>query len=179
MISYRAPAARRRPSISAWLNSGPRRLTEKKMRGGRCRPQGSAGIARRRLDPQAVALARTQYPSICDAIQSSPAGQTQCARAEASDGVVDESIDNLLGHRLKRSRNVHMTLRQPFVGLSRRSAQKVRELRVSHAQASAIVEISKIEMERSVRLKFKKIVADQRSVFGLAIGRQAHHLVLA
>src|SRR5262245_10845388 len=49
---------------------------EIKMIGGKCRPHRPARVARRRLDPQAVDLARAQYLSIGDAIQCYPARQT-------------------------------------------------------------------------------------------------------
>src|SRR5712691_7328810 len=69
------------------------RLIEIKMIGGKCRSHRPAGIAGRRLDPQAVDLARTQYLSICDAIQRYSARQTQRARTKADDGVLDEPVD--------------------------------------------------------------------------------------
>ena len=65
------------------------------------------------------------------------------------------------------------------LGLARRPAEQRVEPLVRHGQAGAIVEIVEVEPERAVGLQVDQIVVDQLGVFRLAVGREAHHLVLA
>ena len=65
------------------------------------------------------------------------------------------------------------------VRLPRRLAEQRGELVVGHAQAGAVVEIALVQPEAAVVVEVDELVQDQRRVFGLAIGREPHHLVLA
>ena len=72
-----------------------------------------------------------------------------------------------------------MTLGQKFVRITRRTAEQSVELLVGHPQTCAVIEIRLFEAEAAVLLKIEKTVEDQVLECGLAVGRQAHDLVLA
>jgi hypothetical protein len=121
------------------------RLSEIKMIGRKRRPQSTADIARRWLNPKPVDRSilpeRNTLPFAT--LESNVAGETKVTRAGACDHAVDEICHPLFGHGLDRHRNVHMGC------------------------------------VRAARIDVDQVVTDQLCVFGLAVGRQAYHFVLA
>ena len=72
-----------------------------------------------------------------------------------------------------------MLLSQRLFRLARGKPEQVLELPVGHRQTCAIIEIRKIETERTVRLQINQVIQDGLRVFGLAVGGQPHQLVFA
>jgi hypothetical protein len=155
------------------------RLAEVEVIGRQRRAHRPASVAGRRLDPEAIDLAGAQHTAVGHAIEGNAACQAKIAHAEALDHVLHQPLHHLLGDELDRCGDIHLPLRQELLGRSRRGAEQLVELAIGHAQAGAILEVREVEMEGAVRLDLDQVVADQRGVFRLAVGREPHHLVLA
>ena len=147
--------------------------------GGQGRAQGTASVARSRLDPDPLERALAQQPPVGDAVERHSARQAQVRHVVFRVQPAREAQDDLFGDRLDRSRDVHFALGQLGFRAAGRAAEQVGELGVGHRQTDAVVEIRDIQPERSVVLEVDQVVEDEVAVDRLAVGRQAHQLVLA
>ena len=149
------------------------------MIGCESRADRAAGVACRRLHPDVVENVLTQQLAVGDAIQRHAAGQADVPGAGFLPHRAAEPEHDFLGDGLHRGREIHVDLRQLFLGLARLDAEHIGELVVRHAQAGTIIEVGLVETEGAVFLEVDDLVEDQVLEPGLAIGCQAHDLVLA
>ena len=156
-----------------------RALAEIAVIGGVGRADRAAGIAGRRLHPDAVEQVLAQQLAVGDAVQRHAAGQADVLRAGLLAHRARQPDHDLLGDGLHRRREIHVMLGQKLLGLARLAAEQLAELLVRHAQAGAVVEVLLVEAEGAVLLEVDDLVEDQVLELRLAIGRQAHDLVLA
>ena len=151
----RAPAAVRRPALSSSSKAGPEigavHAVEpvvdlapvafvdviRRERGA----ERAAGIARGRLDPDALEFAVAQHLAVGHAVERHAAGEAQILRAGLACERARQAQHDFLRDRLDRGGEIHVALGQQLVGLARRRAEQAIELVVRHAQAGAIVEI--------------------------------------
>ena len=157
---------------------GARLIVELVMRGERG-AQRSAGIARRGLNPDVLEMAVAQHLAVGHAVQRDAAGQAEIRHAGFGRERSREPKDHFFERRLDGCRDVHVLLRQRFGRLARRQAEQAMKARVGHRQAGAVIEIIQIQMEGAVGLHVDQVIEDLFGELWLAIGRQAHQLVLA
>ncbi len=142
-------------------------------------PQRAAGVAGRRLDPDVLERPLAQQPPVGHAVERHAAGHAQVLRARRSVDRLRHSHDDLLAHHLNGSGQIHLSLCDPRLGLARRPAEQLVEGPVRHGEPGEVVEVLLVEPERAVLLQVDQLVQDQIHVLRLAVGRQAHDLVLA
>ena len=190
----RAPAAASRRSTSGCAKAGPSkapcirsrppfgltRAAEKLVPYRQRRPDGAAGVARRRLHPDALEGAVAQDLAVGHAVERDAAGETEIVEPVLAGERARQPQHDLLGHLLDRGGDVHVERREQILGrVAHRRAEQVGELPVGHGEAGAIIEIIEIEPERSVRLQVDQMIEDAGGIFRLAVGGEAHELVLA
>jgi hypothetical protein len=192
--SKRAPAAARSRSIRSWPKAGEvgaahpvgRAVAERRARparvlvvGGERGAQRPAGVAGRRLDPDPLERALPQQPAVGDAVQRHAARHAQVPLAGLARDRAAEPEHHLLGDPLDRGREVHLAPGQPPLGVARRPAEERVEALAGHRQPGAVVEVVEVEPEAAVGLEVDQVVEDGLRVPGLAVGGEAHDLVLA
>ena len=139
----------------------------------------AAGVARRGLQPDLVEDFLAQQLAVRHAVERDAAREAQVAFAGFARHAARELDDHFFGDDLNARGQIHFALRQGRLGLARRAAEQLVELRIGHAQSGAVVEVVHVETERAVVLHVDEMVADLLHEPRLAIGREAHHLVLA
>ena len=80
---------------------------------------------------------------------------------------------------LHRARQVHLALRDLTFGRARRPAEQAFKFSAGHRQPRREVEILHVEAERAVFAQVNQLVENCLHVARLAVGREAHDLVLA
>ena len=91
-----------------------------------------------------------------------------------------ETEHRLVEHRLDGCGHIHVEWRQPvLLGPPRRLAEELGEALPDHAEARAIVEVALVQPETAVLLEIDHVLEDRRCKARLAIGREAHDLVLS
>ena len=153
------------------------RLAHEAVIGGIGRAHRAAGITGRRLHPDVVEDVLAQQLAVGDAVQRHAAGQADVPGAGFLADRAAETKHDLLGDGLDRRREIHVDLRQLFLGCAALDAEHIGELVVRHAEASAIVEVGLVEAEGAVLLEVDDLVEDQVLEPRLAVGREAHDLV--
>ena len=194
--SYGRPCSRRNRSTSS---SGPRRpkvgarhavalvvigpaelpLAARVVPGEQCCAERPTGIARRGLDPDVVEDAFAHQQSVRHAVERHAAREAQVALAGLAPQRARQLQHDLVRDELDRRREIHRALVHRLVRLARRPTEQRVETRAGHAQAGRVLEEAHVEPERAVGLDVDEVAADQLRVARLAIGREAHHLVLA
>ena len=94
-------------------------------------------------------------------------------------GVARQAQHDLVCDRLNARCEIHIALRQFRLGMSRWTAKKAVKAAVRHREAFAVAEVPHVQTKRTVFLQIHERPQNQISVLGLAVGRQAHQLVLA
>ena len=87
-------------------------------------PQGAAGIAGGRLDPDVLERPFAEQSAVGDAVQGHAAGQDQVLQARPGMHVAADPQHGLLGHRLNAGRQIHVPLLQRRLGPPRRAAEE-------------------------------------------------------
>ena len=149
------------------------------MIGGQRRPERAAGIAGRRLHPDVLEGAVAQHLAVGHAIECDAAGKTEVLDPVGRGQIARHAQHDLLGDLLHRGREIHLALRERALGVARRAAEQLVELARGHGEAGRVVEVALVEPERAVVLQVDQMLEDQVGVLGLAVGREAHHLVFA
>ena len=170
---------RRSARSAATGGHGGTRLTEQAVARRQRRAQRAPGVACRGLDPEVVEPTVAQYLAVGDAVQRDAAGETKIGDAGLRPQRAGQPQHRFLDHGLRRGGEVHVPLRQRLVRLARRPAEQRVELAVGHRQPGAVGETVEIQAERAVRLEINQVIENGPEVLRLAVGRQAHHLVLA
>ena len=155
------------------LIGGPPREPESKL------TQRAPGVARCRLNPDALERPLAQEPPVADAIERDAARQAQVLGARLAVRGARHPQHDLLADFLNGSRQIHLALCQLALGLARRPANQLVELAVGHRQAREVVEVLLIEPERSVVAQIDQFLVDDVDVFRLAVRRESHDLVFA
>ena len=86
---------------------------------------------------------------------------------------------NLLGDGLNRRRDIHLALRDFGLGRARRTVKQLFHLSGGHPIRVAKREVIHVHAERTVLLGVKELIQDAVPIDRLAVGREAHELVLA
>ena len=146
---------------------------------GERRAEGSAGVTRRGLDPEVLEDPLPQQHAVGHAVQGDAPGHAQVALAGDLPGVAGELEDDLLGDVLDRLREVHLALGDRRLGAAGRTPEQRRELAVGHLQAVEVAEVVHVHPERAVLPDVDQLPPDGVRVPALAVGREAHQLVLA
>ena len=133
------------------------------------RPQRSARVARRRLNPDSLERSFTQNAAIPDTVECHAAGQAQILFTGLAVNVIRHAQHRQLNDFLNRPRQIHVTLRELRFRFAWWPVEQTIERGAGHGQALAVIEILHVEPERSVFVVTARI----------SIGRQAHHFVLA
>ncbi len=157
----------------------PARLILEHVVGAQRRADRAAGVARRRLDPDAVETAVAQDLAVRDAVERDAARQAQLALAGLARNGAGHAQHDLLGHLLHRGGDVHVERGQELLRSARRLAEQVVERAVGHGQADAVIEVVEVEPERTVGLQVDQLVEDHPGIARLAVGREPHQLVFA
>ena len=143
------------------------RLTEMLMVGSERRADGAAGIARGRLDPDALEGSIAQYLAVSHAIEGDAAGKAEIVdRYVFAEERVMRSID-LLSDLLHRGREIHITLLRAGSPDRVAAHRTGRETSVSHGQSGRIVEVALVEPEGAILLEVDQVVENQICVSGL------------
>ena len=153
----------------------PEHFVARRQRGAERAP----GVARRGLDPHVVEPAIPQDLAVGYTVERDAAGQTQARDAGLLAQRAGQPQHRFLDHRLRRGGHVHVPLRQRLVRLARGATEQCIEPGVGHGEAGAVIEMVEIEAERAVRFQVDQVVENGLGVSRLAVGRQAHQLVLA
>ena len=91
---------------------------------------------------------------------------------------VCEPQHDLFSDDLDGRGDVHLALRKGPFRLSRRTTEELVESPVRHGKAGAVVEVLHVETKGTVRLKVEQLIEDQVGILWLAVGCEAHELVL-
>ena len=86
------------------------RLIEEVVPGEQSRSERSAGVARRRLNPNVVERAFPQNATVSDTIQSDAARQTKIARLRYGMSMTRHPQHHFLRHRLQGTGHIHVPL---------------------------------------------------------------------
>ena len=86
---------------------------------------------------------------------------------------------HLFGDLLNRPRQVHLALGQPALGLAGRTAEDLFHLRAGHRQPVGVGKVLLVHPQAAIVLDLDDVVLDGLDEGGLAVRREAHHLVLA
>ncbi len=142
--------------------------------------QGTARIARGGLNPDVLERALAEQPAVGDAVQRHAAGHHQIlGPSGALPGVTGRLEHHVLGDPLNTGRQIHVPLLQPRLRLTRRAAEELGEPAPGHPQALAGGEVGRVQRIAAVVLEIDQVLPDQVDIPGLAVGCQAHQLVLA
>ncbi len=131
-----------------------------------------------RLDPDVVEDALAQQLAVGHAVERDAAGQAEVLRPVSRRSVrASRSTTSSVTAWIEAARSISRWVSGvPACAAGRRRAV---ERVVGHGQAGAVVEVVHVEPERAVVLEVDQVLADQRRRNRLAVGRQAHQLVLA
>ena len=140
---------------------------------------GAARVARGGLDPEVVVDARFVELPVRDAVQRDAARQAEIFRARRLLRVAGHLQDDLLGHVLDRAREIHLALRELRLGRPRGTAEEPLEAHAGHREAIGEVEVVHVEPDRAVGTDMDELLPDEIGVLRLAVGSEAHELVLA
>ena len=88
------------------------------------RSQGTASIARRRLDPEIVKVAFAEQTTIGHAVKCHAAGQDEVLQARLRPHVATDPEHGLLGHGLDAGSHIHVPLLQGRLGRTRRPPKR-------------------------------------------------------
>ncbi len=139
----------------------------------------AARIARRRLDPDLVERSFAEDASVAHAVQRHAACQAEIAHPRFTMGERRHLQHHLFGDFLDRPREVHFTLRQTALLLTRRSSQQPLHLRSRHGQPVRVSEELLIHPQAAIVFDLDDVVLDGLDVLRLAVRRESHHLVFA
>ena len=122
-----APTGARQRSISSSEKAGPevraaacrrprsaarRGVAEHLVMDGQRGAERAAGVAGRRLDPEALERPLAQQPAVADAVERDAAGEAEVLHAGLAVHVPRHAQHDLLGHLLDRRGEVHLALRE-------------------------------------------------------------------
>src|SRR5450755_3495632 len=108
---------------------------------------GTAGIARGRLNPDAIEAAVPQNPSVGDAIERYAASEAKISRAGLFSKAARQPQHGLIQHRLDRGSNIHVKACQQMIGASHRLSKQCGKTIVGHGEAGAVVEVRHIDLK--------------------------------
>ena len=142
-------------------------------------PQRSAGIASRRLHPNVVERTFAKDSTVPNAVQRDSASHHEVLLARLLLNMSSGQQHDLFGNGLHRSSQIHFTLCDFCLGLAWWSAKQLVELRPSHREALAVVEVAHVHTERAVRFQVKQVIQNQLLKPRLAVRCEPHDFVLA
>jgi hypothetical protein len=141
-----------------------------------------AASAAPRAPPASPAAGWTQVPpdlAVGDAVEGDAAGEAEVALARLGREGAGQAQDDLFRDRLDRGGDVHVERREQGFGAAHGLAEQRLEALVHHGQPGRVVEIALVEAEAAVGLQVDEGVEDRLREARLAVGREAHQLVLA
>ena len=154
------------------------RLAEMTMPEAECDAEGATGITGRGLTPHVLERPFTQDAAVADTIKRHTTSQAQITHPGFLVRERGHLEHHLFGDLLDRARQVHLALRQPALRLAGRAAEQLLHPRPGHGQSVGVGEELLVHPQTAIVLDVDDVVLDRLHVLGLAVGRQAHDLVL-
>ena len=142
-------------------------------------PQRAAGIARRRLDPEALERTLAQDPAVPHAVERDPTREAELLHAGEPVRRARHAQHRHLADFLNRTRDVEVALDQVGLRHPRWRAEQLVERPVGHGETAEVVEVLLVQAERAVFTDVDHVVEQQLDVFRLTVGGETHDLVLA
>ena len=144
-----------------------------------CDTERTARIACCRLNPDVSERSLSQQSAVADTVQRHTACEAQILRAGLLVDRARHAQHDLFAHNLDRAREVHFPLRELRLRDPRRPAEQAVESAIRHGEAGEVIEVPLVQRERAVLTQVDELAIDRIHIFWLAIGSQAHELVLA
>src|SRR5215213_1091491 len=110
----------------------------------------STGISRRRLYPDPLERTFAQDATVRNAVERDTSGQAKICLAGFFMCAPRHSQHRFFSHDLNAGREIHVFLRELSLGLARWSTEELVETLARHRQTRAVVEIFRVQPERSV-----------------------------
>ena len=143
------------------------------------RPECTSSISGGRLDPQFLERTFSEDSPVPDAVQSDATGHDEIRQPRQLVSVTRRPEHDLFGDFLDGRGDIHFTLRERALHRSRRATKELVHLLRGHDLFVAIAEVGHVHPERAVRSQVEELVTHEGGIFGLAIRRETHQLVLA
>src|SRR5262249_33449683 len=143
------------------------------------RAERTAGIARGRLNPDAVENAVAQNTSVRDAVERDSAGQTKISLSGFLANVPRHPQYDFVDYILDRASQVHVALGQPRFRFTWRSVEQAVKRNVRHGQADTGIKRFDVESERPVVFEIDHLAQNYIAIFWLAVRREPHQFVFA
>src|SRR5439155_18765542 len=106
----------------------------------------AAGIARGRLDPEALERSLAQHASVGDAVERHAPSQAKVVHARFPMRRPRHAQHDLLADYLHRTGEVHLALRQLRLWYPRWTAEQLGERVVGHRQTAEVVEVLLVQL---------------------------------
>jgi hypothetical protein len=132
-----------------------------------------------RLDPDVLEDLLLQDLAVGHTVEGDTAGQAEVVRGDLRLGPADDLLHDFLEHYLDGGGQVHVHPAEGRLGLAAGHAEELLEGPAGHGQAGMVVEVLEVQAEGAVFADVDEVLVDKVLVFRLAIGGQAHQLVLA
>ena len=139
----------------------------------------AARIAGGRLDPEILEGPSRRIRPLATQLSATPPARQRFFRPVSRVHVPRHPQHDFLDDDLDRGGKIHIALGEQRLGSTRRAAEEPVELLRRHRQPLAVVEVRHVHAERPVVLQVDQLFEDQVDVLRLAVGGQAHQLVLA
>ena len=143
------------------------------------RPEGSARIARRRLNPDFLERSLAAQPPVRHAIERHAARHGEPPQSGEPMRMPRGPEDDGFADRLHRGRQIHILLCDLTFRIAGGAAKQPVEFFGRHREALAIIEVGHVQPERPVLADIDDVVEDGIEILGRAVRRQAHQLVFA
>src|SRR3984885_11200814 len=161
------------------VSIGLSRLSQENVICGERRAAPPARLPRGGLNPDIFEAPVAQHLAIRHAVERDSARQAQVLRAGLLRERARQPQHRFLDDALHGSRQIYLALRERLLGIAGGSAEQVVEFPIGHPQPDAVVEVTQIEAETAVLFKVNQIFENPIAIYGRAVRRQSHDLVLA
>src|SRR5262245_1269251 len=144
----------------------------------KCGTKRTAGVARRRLNPNVRKRSLSQQSPVRDAVERDATGHHEILQTRLAMDRLSERQNDIFRDGLNAGREIHMMLLDAVIRLSRRSTEEIVEASVRHRQALAVVEVRHVQPQTAVWLDVNKMSIDEVAINGSPVRRKSHQLVL-
>src|SRR6266850_2231850 len=141
--------------------------------------QCPACIARRGLNPNILERNLPKYSSISHTIQRDSTSHTKFLHSCFFVGKLRHLQHHFFRYHLNTAGEIHLSLSDSRLRISRWAAKKFGKRAVSHSQTLRITEELVVHLEAAVFPNLQQLIFNYRDIFWFSIWRQSHHFVLA
>ena len=142
-------------------------------------PSAPPGISGGRLDPQFLERTFSENSPVPNAVQCNATSHDEIRQPCKLVSVARRPEHDLFGDFLDGRGDIHLPLRERAFHRSRWAAKELVHLLRGHDLFVAIGEVGHVHPKRAVGPQVEELVAHEGGIFGLAIRRKTHQLVLA